>query len=301
LERAAVQHGVVALAQIVAAGLSDRGVRSAVVAGRLHRVHQGVYAAGRPDLTPRGRWMAAVLACGDGAALSYASGAALRGLRQTAAAMIDVTVPRPSPISRPGIRIHRHPDLKPADIDIVDGIPVTSVSRTLLGLATFLRESALERPCDQAVILDQFDMREMEDLLKRSRGRRGVARLRNVLARGDLGSNVPASGLEIRYRDLCARAGLPKPEINRHILLGDEYHKVDFLWRGQRVVIETDGNRYHSTGWQRARDARRDELLSEHGYHRARIPDGVIELTPGVAVETARSLLRHRLTAVGGR
>jgi very-short-patch-repair endonuclease len=76
---------------------------------------------------------------------------------------------------------------------------------------------------------------------------------------------------------------------------------VDFLWREQLVVIETDGDRYHSTGWQRARDARRDELLSEHGYRRARIPDEVIELRPGVAVETARSLLHHRLTALGGR
>ena len=109
-------------------------------------------------------------------------------------------------------------------------------------------------------------MRAMEDLLRRSRGRRGVRRLRNVLQRGDLGENVPASGLEIRYRDLCAQAGLPKPEINRYLLLGDEYHKVDFLWRKERVVIETDGGRYHSTGWQRVRDAHRDTLLTKHGY-----------------------------------
>ena len=237
--------------------------------------------------------MAAVLACGDGALLSHASGAALRGLRPTAAARIDVTVPRPSPISRPGIRIHRHPDLTPADADIVDGIPVTSVSRTLLGLATFLREPQLERACDQAVILDRFDMREMEGLLKRSRGRRGVARLRNVLARGDLGSDIPASGLETRYRDLCAQAGLPKPEINRYILLGDEYYRVDFLWRKGRVVIETDGSRYHSTGWQRARDHERDALLTQHGYRHTRITEDTITDDPSRSVATARSLLRH--------
>lgn len=245
------------------------------------------------DLTPHGRWMAAVLACGDGALLSHASGAALRGLRQTAAVLIDVTIPRPSPISRPGIRIHRHPGLRAADIDVVEGIPVTSVSRTLLDLASFLREPQLERACDQAVIKDDFDMREMEDLLKRSRGRRGVARLRNVLSRGDLGEDVPASGLEVRYRDLCTQAGLPKPEINRHILLGDEYHKVDFLWRKERVVIETDGNRYHSTGWQRARDERRDQLLEKHGYRRARIPEEAIADDPEQAVAQATSLLRH--------
>ena len=238
--------------------------------------------------------MAAVLACGDGAVLSYAAAGALRGIRQSAAARIDVTVTRPSSIDRPGIRVHRHPDLAAAEITEVDGIPVTSVSRTLLDLATFLREPQLERACDQAVIMRTFDMREMEQLLQRSRGRRGVRRLRNVLDRGDLGENVPASGLETRYRDLCARAGLPKPEINRYILLGDEYHKVDFLWRKERVVIETDGGRYHSTGWQRARDQHRDTLLDRHGYGRARIAEDTIHHQPNQAVEIARTLLLQR-------
>jgi hypothetical protein len=284
---------VVSLAQLIGCGLTASGVRHRVAAGHLHRVHREVYAVGRAELTAKGRWMAAVLACGDGALLSHASGAALRGLRQTAAALIDVTIPRPSPISRPGIRVHRHPDLTPADVTEVDGIPVTSGSATLLGLATFLREPQLERACDRAVILDQFDMREMEDLLKRSRGRRGVARLRNVLAAGDLGSDVPASGLETRFRELCGNAGLPKPEINRYILLGDEYHRVDFLWRKERVAIETDGNRYHSTGWQRARDHNRDTLLTHHGYRHARITEDTITDYPRQAVATARSLLRH--------
>ena len=237
--------------------------------------------------------MAAVLACGDGAVLSHTSAGALRGIRATAASRIDVTVTRLSSLTRPGIRVYRHPDLIPADLTELDGIPVTSLSRTLLGLATFLREAALERACEQAVVNGAFDMREMEDLLRRSRGKRGVRRLRNVLARGDLGENVPASGLEVRFRDLCAQAGLPKPAINRYLLLGDEYHRVDFLWREQRVVIETDGSRYHSTGWQQARDARRDRLLGEHGYRHARVSDETIEHRPSEAVETARSLLRH--------
>jgi len=165
------------------------------------------------------------------------------------------------------------------------------VSRTLLALATFLREPQLERACDQAVVQGVFDMREMEDLLRRSRGARGVRRLRNVLARGDLGEDVPASGLEVRFRDLCVQGGLPKPEINRYLLLGDEYHQVDFLWRAERVVIETDGERYHSTGWQRARDAHRDELLKRHRYRCARIAEEEIEHRAGGAVATVRQLL----------
>ena len=223
---AARQHGVVSLAQLIAAGLTASGVRDRVAAGHLHRIHQGVYAVGRADLTPRGHWMAAVLACGEGAVLSHVQAAALYGIRRTAAAWIHVTIPRHSTLARDRIRIHNHPDLTPADITVVDGIPVTSVSRTLLDLATLLRGPQLERACNQAVI--RSSICEDEDSRE---GRRGVRRLRNRLRRGDLGENVPASGLEVRYRDLCARAGLPKPEINRYLLLGDEYHKVDFLWR----------------------------------------------------------------------
>ena len=146
-----------------------------------------------------------------------------------------------------------------------------------------------------------LDMRAMSDLLQRSHGRRGVRRLRNVLQRGDLGENVPASGLEIRYRDLCAQAGLPQPEINRYILLGDEYHRVDFLSRKQRVVIETDSEHYHATGWRRARDAHRDELLTEHGYLHGRVHEDEIELQPLRAVARARDLLAASTRATGKR
>ena len=291
LEIAKSQHGVVSVGRLLEAGLSRAGVQHGVAAGRLHPVHAGVYAVGRPDLTPRGHWMAAVLACGKGAFLSYASAAALHTIRPTAAAMIDVTVTRLSSLARPGIRVHNHPRLAPADATAIDGIPVTSASRTLLDLAAVLRPAQLERACNQAVVLELFDMRAMSELLARSKGRRGVRRLRSVLARGDLGANVPASGLEARYRDLCRQAGLPEPEINRYLLLGDEYHKVDFLWRAQRVVIEADGSRYHSTGWQRARDARRDELLDAHRFRHARIAEDEIEHRPQLAVQVARNLL----------
>jgi Transcriptional regulator, AbiEi antitoxin/Protein of unknown function (DUF559) len=295
---AAAQHGVISLAQLIECGLSASGVRHRVAAGQLHRIHREVYAVGRSDLTPKGYRMAAVLACGDGAVISYAAAAALHGIRSSAASRIDVTVTRPSPISRPGIRVHRHPQLTPADVTEIDRIPVTSVARTLLDLAATLREPQLERACDQAAINGVFDMREMEDLLRRSGGRRGVRRLRNVLAHGDLGENVPASGLEVRYRDLCAQAGLPKPEINRYLLLGDEYHKVDFLWRRERVVIETDGRRYHSTGWQRRRDTHREELLTRNGYRHGRVAEDLIRHCPEEAVTTARKLLRRAGSSV---
>jgi hypothetical protein len=286
------------VAQLRSFGFARSTAAARASVGRLFRVHRGVYALGRPDLTARGRWMAAVLACGPGAVLSHVAAAALHGIRASAASRIDVSIMRPSSVARPGIRVHRSTCLKLADVIQVDAIPVTSVARTLLDLAAVLTESQLERACDQAVLQDQFDMRAMSGLLSRSHGQRGVRKLRVVLTRGDLGLDVPASGLERRFRDLCEHAGVPAPEINRYLLLGDGYHKVDFLWRRERAVIEVDGARYHSTGWQRSRDAERDGLLHAHGYRIARVSEQEITRRPERAIEAAVDLIQEgRLAA----
>ena len=292
---AQAQHNVLALDHLREVGLSDPGVRHWVAAGRLHRKHHGVYAFGRPDLTANGRRMAAVLACGDGAVVSHAAAGALHGIRSSDVARIDITLPAGAPLRRhEGIRCRRAA-LAPQDVTTIDGIPVTSLARTLLDLASLLSDAALERAANQAVINGLFDMRAVEDLLGRARGKRGVRRLRRVLGRGDLsGLDMPKSGLEVRFAKLCAGAGLPKPEINRYLLLSGEYHQVDFLWRRHMVVIETDGARYHSTGWQLERDARRDELLSRNGYRHARIDGATVADEPWKAVSIAEGLLKGR-------
>jgi predicted transcriptional regulator of viral defense system len=107
---AARQHGVVATRQLVALGLTPRAVSHRVAAGRLHRVHRGVYAVGHPVLAPRARWMAAVLTCGPDAALSHASAAALWEVRRTDATRTDVIVPTAGGrAKRARLRIHRRP------------------------------------------------------------------------------------------------------------------------------------------------------------------------------------------------
>jgi len=290
-------HDVVSLSDCRLCGLSDSGVRKRVQAGELFPKYPGVYAFGRPDLSPNGHRMAAVKACG-GALITHASGAALRGMRQSNAFYIDVTIPAEKPIRRlKGIRCHRA-DLEPQDISEVDGIPTTSVSRTLRDLATQISYEGLESAANEAEVLEIFDMREMEDLLARSKGHRGIRKLRRVLECGDLsGENIPKSGLEKRFASLCAKHGLPKPAINRWVLLGDEYHQVDFLWRTERVVVEVDSNRYHRTGWKLARDARRDELLPLHGYRHTRVPEDLLRESPLQAVKQVKPLL-HSLPRV---
>ncbi len=123
-ELAARQHGVVALDQLGALGLQPGGVAHRLLAGRLHRLHAGVYAVGHMRLTQRGRWMAAVLACGDGALLSHRSASELWGIGSHGEIRTDVTVPDRSGRRRPNIAIHRPRTLRDKDRVTLDGIPV---------------------------------------------------------------------------------------------------------------------------------------------------------------------------------
>jgi hypothetical protein len=132
------QHGVVHHRQLIALGLSRQTIQRRVAARRLHPVHRGVYAVGHSRLTLRGRWIAAVLACSPGAALSHRDAGHLRNLRHSQNARIEVTVPAAAHPRRPGLRVHRT-TLAPENLTIVDGIPVTSLARTLLDLAAILK------------------------------------------------------------------------------------------------------------------------------------------------------------------
>ena len=174
-ELAASQHSVVALWQLVERGLSPNAVRKRVAAGRLHRVHEGVYAVGHPRLTRKGYDMAAVLACGRRSALSHRSAAAHRELRQSTRGLVDVISPRRPGRKRAGIDAHTSSTLLAGDIEDVDGIPCTSVARTLLDLAAVLPRRAVERAFDEAEFREVLDARAIEDVLERTKGHRGNA------------------------------------------------------------------------------------------------------------------------------
>jgi predicted transcriptional regulator of viral defense system len=285
------QHGVVGLAQLRSLGLSRSGVRTRVASGRLHRVHGGVYALGRPQLSAKGYWMAAVMACGLDALLSHRSAAALHGLMLTAQTRIDVTVPRRSSRARPGIRIHRSTCLGPVDHALVDGIPCTSVERTLLDLATLVDSPVLERACDQAEVLRVLDMHAIRELLARRAGQPGVARLRAILEAGQVGENIPRNELEERFLRLCRGGELPLPEVNVWMTVAGEEMQVDFVWHEQRVIVETDGFGTHGTRQAFHRDRRRDQLLVLAGWQVVRFTWDQVTGEPGYVLEVVRKLV----------
>jgi hypothetical protein len=190
---AARQYGVVSRAQLYEVGFCERGIARRVANGRLNRLHRGVYSVGHTIVDGYGRWLAAVLACGPGAVLSHRSAAALWGIRPTAAARIDVTVPHTSGVrSRARIVVHR-PRLE-AESVVLDGIAVTTAGRTLLDLATALPRRQLEKAAEMAEALGLNVV--VDDRHP------GARRLRDASAH-DLG-HTRRSPLEDAFLELCA-------------------------------------------------------------------------------------------------
>jgi hypothetical protein len=251
-ELAGRQHGIVARRQLLGLGFGSRAIEHRVARGRLHPVAHGVYAIGWPELTPKRRWMAAVLACGEGAALSHRSAATLWEIASERPGLTDVSVRRLCELRRPGLRVRGRPTLPPEDITFSDGIPVTLVARTLVDVATELAPSALERAVNEADKRDLIDPESLRDALERYAGQPGVKPLRNLLDKRTF--RLSDSDLEVRFRPIAESAGLPPP-LTKQFVNGFE---VDFFWPHLGLVVETDGLRYHRTPSTQARDARRD-------------------------------------------
>ncbi len=285
------QHGVVALAQLRALGLSASGVRSRVSRARLHRIHRGVYAVGRPSLTKNGWRMAAVLAYGPGAVLSHRSAAGLWGLRPDNRANVEISVPRGSARRRPGVDVHMMGTLAPEDVTLRYGIPVTTVARALIDLGDVTPRRNVELAVEQAEILHLFDKTEIDAALSRASNRHGRTVLSSVLRTLSTTGTLTGSDLEEAFLAITRDAGLPDPEVNAQMTLPDGTEaRIDFLWRDRRLAIETDGGPYHRTRQSRERDTKRDHLLRAAGYHPVRFTDRQVALEPDWVARTLVAL-----------
>jgi predicted transcriptional regulator of viral defense system len=279
------QHGVVARRQLEAIGLGRGAVAHRVSAGRLHRVHRGVYAVGHTVLTVNGRRMAAVLAAGPGAVLSHASAAALWEIRPTAAARIDVSVRGAGGRGkRRGLRIHRTPTLRDDEITQHHAIRVTTPARTLFDLASTLSRRSLERALDEAEIRELYDLTSLDALARAHAGERGARALAHALAE-DGEPMLTDSELEERMLALCDDHGLERPT-PRAWVAG---LRVDFLFAASRLVVETDGYRYHRTRRAFERDRERDAILARAGYRTLRFTHRQLTKRPAEVAETVRS------------
>jgi very-short-patch-repair endonuclease len=274
-------------------GLEDRGVQRRAEGERLHRVHHGVYAVGYRALSLNGCRMAAVLACGDGAVLSHRSAAAMWQLRESRRPTFDVTASnRRGRIPR-GIDAHRDGSLSDADRTVLYGVPCTTVARTLLDLAAVVPIWELRKAISEAEVLRLLDHAAVRRLIKRSRGRRGVARLRMLLDDIHPQTKRTRSELERLFLRMCARAGLPEPEVNVRLDVGGRLVEPDFLWRAAGLILEADSRRYHDTDSAFQMDRRREQRLMLAGWSVARCTWEQVEREPRKLAETIRRLLEQ--------
>ena len=222
--------------------------------------------------------------------LSHRSAAALWGIRPTARTAIEVTIPhRARP--RAEIDIHHATQLLASDVTSVDHIPCTAVARTLLDVAAVVDRRALERAYEQAEMLGVFDLDAIADVLARSSGRRGAGTLRAIVSAADQGSALTRSELEKRFLAICDAAALPRPHINAWIPLEDGGVEVDFVWDGERLIVETDGHRVHRTRAAFERDRRRDRRLMLAGWRVARFTWLDLVRDPDEVTSTIHGLL----------
>jgi very-short-patch-repair endonuclease len=279
----------VARRQLLSLGFSARGIEHRIAKGRLHPVLRGVYAVGRPDLTRKGRWMAAVLSCGPAALLSHGSAAALWEIRSEGRA-VEVSVLARSARRRPGIAVHRRLHLAPDDLAVCDEIPVTSPIRTLVDLAVRLDPAELEATINAADRRELVDPESLRSALTQRAGQPGVARLRAVLDRRTF--VLTDSELERRFLPLAREAGLPTPRTRARL----NGFRVDFYWPELGLVVEADGLRYHRTPAQQSRDRRRDQAHTAAGLTPLRFTHADVAHEPD-HVRTTLARVARRLTS----
>jgi very-short-patch-repair endonuclease len=271
----------------LALGYTRREIEHRLHTGRLHHISHGVYAVGRRELAPHGRWMAAVLACGDEAALSHRSAAELWGIGYEERGRIDVSIRRRTKIRRNGLKVRSRPSLPSQNTAARHGIPVTTPVQTLIDLATELRPLRLERAVNEADKLGLVDPETLRRALDGYVGVPGIKKLATLLDRHTF--RLSDSDLEIFFRPLALAAGFPVP-LTKHWVLD---YEADFWFPEHGLIVETDGLRYHRTPSQQARAVKRDQKHTAAGFRVLRFTHWQIAYEPDEVTDVLRRIRPH--------
>lgn len=290
---------MVAREQLCAAGLSEEGIAQATASGRLYPLFWSTYAVGHAQIGMHGRLLAATLACGAGAVISHGAAAWLLELWEAKPGEVEVIAPVESGRKIVGIRRRFVPPPPPNQVVVPQGIPCTSPARTLVDLAGICGPHALASAVEQAAVLRVLDVAAIDEILSESR-RRGSRRLNYLLEnwRRYTPRMRLRSRMEARLLPLLTHHSLPIPETNVKLRIGGKTFEVDFLWRLQAVVVETDGGRFHDNPLAQARDAERNQVLARAGYRMPRVGWNELRDEPDRAIAEISRFLRHPVSPV---
>lgn len=280
------QHGYITRAQLLAIGLTPSAIKYRVAVGRLIPVRAGVYAVGHVDQTPIARAHAALLACGEDAALSHGSAASLWGFRKHWDPPFEVTVAS-SHRRRAGIKVHRSRTLTRRDITIQLGVRVTIPARTVLDIAPRYKGKRLSRMVNDALRTPYLHTGDLADVLNRNPLHPGAKRLAPLVREP---TNSP---LEDDFLEFARRYGLPAPTTNTY-LLG---YEIDVLYPRERVIVEVDSAEYHLDRQSFERDRKRDVVMLAAGVATVRITDERMKQEPEQEADRLLAILEARRTA----
>jgi hypothetical protein len=273
---------VVTRSQLLDAGINPGEIKRRLRTGSLLREHRGVYRVGHRAPSTEACYLAAVLACGEGARLSGAPAAHLLRLLNADAPAPEVITPTERHV--PGITTRRSRGLDVRDGMTWRGIAVTSVPRTLVDLAAVLGVDDLARACHEAGVRHGATPADVEAVLVRRRNTRGAKKLREIL-RGD--AHVTLSALERKFLERLRGAGLPMPHTNRPA----DGRRVDCRWPDHRLTVELDSYHYHGSRYAWERDRRREREAYARGDEFRRYTHGDVFDAPAPMLAELRALL----------
>jgi very-short-patch-repair endonuclease len=266
------QQGIVAREQLRGLGLGDRAISHALARGWLRPVFHGVFAVGHEHLAVHARMLAATLSCGEGSVVSHGTAAWLLGLRSWRPKEIDVIAPVESGRKIAGIRRRFVPPPVGGEVWRRHGILLTSPARTIVDCAGILDARGIAELIEQASVEGLLDVVAIDRVLDGPR-RRGMKKLLRAIApwrRYRPGIKI-RSRMEAKLLPLLTEAALPIPRTNAKLRLAGKAYEVDFLWREQKLVVETDGGRFHDNPVAGERDSQRNHALTEAGYRLPRL------------------------------
>jgi very-short-patch-repair endonuclease len=268
-EIAARQHGVISRPQLLGIGLTRHEIAARIRAGRLHTLHRGVYAVGHRSVSREGRYLAAVLASGEGAVLSHRAAADLWELRASKERDIDVTVMSDH---RGDSKVCIHRDaLDRSETMTRKGIRVTKPLRTLLDLASVVDERELERAIRQAVYRRMTTTALLAEAVRERSGQRGTKKMRKALINLGEAPGPTRSDLEEDFLRFLRKHRLPMPELNVKMRIRGKTMEPDCVWREQRLIVELDGRDAHDSTPGFESDRARDAALQAAGWRVVRV------------------------------
>lgn len=242
------------------------------------------------ELPPLARELAALLACGERTFLSHYSAAFVWGLLRTPLAEVEVSVVGRCCKSRAGLRVHRIQSIDPSERQRHDGLWISSPARTVLEVAATACADQLADVVNEAHGRRLFTPRDLEAVLRRHHGRRGVARLAEVLGDEDA-MTITRSRAERAFVKLIRDARLPAPEVNQRL----GRYSPDFMWRRERLIVELDSYQFHGgpAGFQNDRE--KDLVYRDAGFDVLRpTRNHVVHQPARVLVMVVRALARRR-------